>query len=133
MSIWGYRVTGKLMAIGVLVVLVVAAAVAATVPAPPQREVVLVARGMAFYLADDPGSPNPTIVLERGERVRVVLRNDDRGMTHDFAVPEFRAALPAINWNEEDDVIVQAPAAPGEYDYYCRPHMLMMRGKIVVR
>lgn len=133
MSIWGYRVTGKLITIGIIVVLVVVAAVAATVPAPPRREVVLVARGMAFYLADDPATPNPAIVLERGERVRVVLRNEDRGMTHDFAVPELRAALGALNWNEEDGVTIEAPAAPGEYDYYCRPHMLMMHGKIVVR
>ena len=63
---------------------------AALLPAwssPPTHEIILVARGMTFYLDGEPGTPNPTLEVKAGERVRVVLRNQDRGMTHDFAVP----------------------------------------------
>ena len=133
MSIWGYRVTRKLMTIAVLVGVVVAGAWAAAPPQPPEREITLVARGMAFYLLGDPTTPNPTIVLNPGERVRVVLRNDDRGMTHDFAVPALSASLDPVDWNEQDDLTFDAPRTSGRYEYLCRPHMLMMRGQIIVR
>lgn len=131
MSIWGYRVTGKLIAGAVLIVLVGALVIA--MPQAPDREITLVTRGMAFYLLGDPTVPNPPLVLHRGERVRIVVRNDDRGMTHDFAVPALDAALSPINWNEEDDVVFEVPDVPGSYEYVCRPHMLMMRGQILVR
>jgi plastocyanin len=71
--------------------------------------------------------------LIAGERVRIVLRNEDRGITHDFAVPAFDAALDQIDWNEEEDVTFDVPKTPGRYEYICRPHMLMMRGQIVVQ
>jgi len=29
--------------------------------------------------------------------------------------------------------VFEAPEKPGTYDYWCRPHMTMMRGKIIVR
>jgi heme/copper-type cytochrome/quinol oxidase subunit 2 len=105
-------------------------AVALTRPAP--REVTLTVRGMAFYLEGNE-LPNPTITLRAGERVRVVLRNEERGIQHDFAVPAMRAALEPIGWNESSDVTFVVPETPGEYDYWCRPHMLMMRGKIIVQ
>jgi plastocyanin len=132
MSIWGYRVTSKLTAIGVLVV-IVGALTSAAVTRPQEREITVVARGMAFYLLGDPTTPNPTITLKAGERVRIVLRNDDRGITHDFAVPAIRASLDPLDWNEEEDVTFDVPETPGRYEYICRPHMLMMRGVIDVR
>ena len=132
MSIWGYRVTTKLIVMGGLVA-VVGALAASAVTRPADREIVLVARGMAFYRLGDPTTPNPPIRLNAGERVRIVLRNDDRGITHDFAVPGFDAALDQIDWNEEEDVTFDVPKAPGRYQYICRPHMLMMRGEIVVQ
>ena len=101
-----------------------------TRPAP--REITLVAKGMAFYL-ENGDVPNPTIVVKPGERVRIVLNNLDRGLRHDFAVPSFDAALDPVSWNQSDDVVFEAPAEPGTYEYWCRPHMMMMRGKIVVR
>ena len=133
MSIWGYRLTSKLIAVGVLVVLVGTLAGVAAVTPTEDREITLVARGMAFYLLGDPTTPNPTITLKAGERVRIVLRNDDRGMTHDFAVPAVDAALDPIDWNEDEDVTFDVPTTPGRYEYICRPHMLMMRGQIIVR
>jgi hypothetical protein len=131
MSIWGYRVTAKLISVSVLIVLVGALTTAVT--RSPDREITLIARGMAFYQLGDPTTPNPTITLNAGERVRVVLRNEDRGMTHDFAFPAIDEALDQIDWNEEEDVTFDVPATPGRYEYICRPHMLMMRGQIIVR
>jgi hypothetical protein len=130
MSLWGYRVSAKLIAIAVIVLLLGAFGVAVTRPAP--REIMLTVRGMAFYLDGNP-QPNPTITLAAGERVRVVLRNEERGIQHDFAFPASGAALDPIGWNQSSEVAFVVPQTPGVYDYWCRPHMLMMRGKIVVR
>ena len=108
---------------------------AALLPArsgPPTREVTLVARDMAFYLDGDPSRPNPTLEVKAGERVRVVLRNEDRGMTHDFAVPAVAAAMNVIAWDESGEVTFDVPDTPGTYEYVCRPHALMMRGTIRV-
>ena len=37
-----------------------------------------------------------------------------------------------IGWNQSADVVFDVPETPGRYDYWCRPHMMMMRGKIIV-
>jgi hypothetical protein len=130
MSFWGKRVSAGLLATAVIALLLGAFAVALTRPAP--REIALVVRGMAFYL-EDGGDPNPVIHLQAGERVRIVLRNEERGIQHDFASPAMRAALDPIGWNQSADVTFVVPDTPGTYDYWCRPHMLMMRGKIIVQ
>ncbi|MDA1183734.1 MAG: cupredoxin domain-containing protein [Acidobacteria bacterium] len=114
--------------VGVLLLAVALPALTST----PTREVTLVARGMAFYIEGDAGTPNPTIEVKAGERVRIVLRNDDRGMRHDFAVPALAAAMDALRWNESADVIFDAPETPGTYQYECRPHRIMMRGVLRV-
>ena len=98
----------------------------------PTREVTLVAKGMTFYLESDPSTPNPTLEVKAGERLRVVLRNQDRGMTHDFAVPAVAAAMHALDWNQSGEVTLDVPDMPGTYEYMCRPHALMMRGTIRV-
>jgi plastocyanin len=131
MSIFGRTVSGR--AVAVLALLMVMVALLPALSRTPTREITLVVRDMAFYLKDDPGTPNPTLELTAGERVRIVLENRDRGMTHDFAVPAFDAALDPIRWNETDAVVFDLPTAPGTYEYVCRPHRLMMRGTIRVR
>jgi plastocyanin len=133
MSIWGYRVTTKLIAIGAVVAVVGAGVFAASVTRAQDREITLVARGMAFYLLGDPTVSNPTLTVRAGDRVRIVVRNDDRGITHDFAIPAIDAAMDQLDWNEEGDVTFDVPMTPGRYEYICRPHMLMMRGQIVVQ
>jgi plastocyanin len=130
MSFWGHRVSAKLVVTTVAVLLLGAFAVAVARPAP--REVTLVVRGMAFYLEGNE-LPNPTLTVNAGERVRVVLRNEERGIQHDFAVPAMRAALDPVGWNESSDATFVVPETPGVYDYWCRPHMTMMRGKIIVQ
>ena len=129
MSIWGRHVSAKLVVTAVAVLLLGVFAVAVTRPAP--REITLVVRGMAFYI-EGSDQPNPSIRVTAGERVKVVLRNEERGIHHDFAMPAANAALDPIGWNESSDVTFVVRETPGAYDYWCRPHMLMMRGKIIV-
>ncbi len=131
MSLFGKRVSG--LAIAAAALLMLLAAMLPALSSTPSREITLVVRGMAFYLPDDPSTPNPELVVRAGERVRVVLRNDERGMTHDFAVPALGAGLDPIRWNESDEVTFDAPETPGAYAYECRPHRLMMRGTLRVR
>lgn len=97
------------------------------------REVTLIVKDMAFYLESDPRTPNPVLEARPGETLHVVLRNDDRGMTHDFAVPASDAATRPIDWNEQADITFEVPEKAGSYEYLCRPHVLMMKGQLVVR
>jgi plastocyanin len=97
------------------------------------REIALVARGMSFYLATDPSSPNPTLVVAPGERVRVVLRNVDAGLNHNFAVPDWKVAMDEIEGEGLAAIDVSVPESPGRYEYTCTPHAVMMKGVIEVR
>ena len=130
MSVLGRQLSGRLVA--ALATVMVLVALLPAVSATPEREIALVVKGMAFYLKDDPLTPNPTITVRVGERVRVVLRNEDRGMTHDFAVPGLGVVLTPITWNEAGDVVLEVPSQPGMYRYVCRPHSSMMNGAIRV-
>ncbi len=96
------------------------------------REIRLVARDMAFYLEGDARTANPTITIAPGEAVRIVLRNGDQGLQHDFAVPVTQAGTKALRFGDEDTIVLKAPTAPGTYEYVCRPHRAMMRGEIRV-
>jgi plastocyanin len=131
MSVFGHRISLKVIA--VMVVIMVIGAWLPVMTRTPAREIVLIARDMSFYLESDPATPNPSIEVKAGERVRVVLRNMDRGMTHDFALPAIGAGLDRIDWNETGDVTFDVPQARGTYEYICRPHQVMMRGSIIVR
>ena len=130
MSILGHHVSTKVVATvaGCLLLAAFLPAVTRT----PAREVELVVKGMAFYLESDLETPNPTIEVIAGERVRIVLRNQDRGLTHDFAVPAMGAVTKEIPWNQSDEVVFDVPDTPGTYEYVCQPHRLMMRGTIRV-
>jgi hypothetical protein len=130
MSILGHRVSLKLLAL--LVVVLFLGALLPAMSRTPPREIRLIAKDMSFYLESDPTTPNPTIRVHPGERIKVVLRNVDRGITHDFALPAARAGLDRIDWNETGAVTFAAPLTPGTYEYVCRPHQSMMRGSIVV-
>ncbi len=134
MSILGREVSinVSMKAVAAIAGLMLLAALLPARSSTPPREVVLIARGMAFYLDGDPSTPNPTLEVRAGERLRVVLRNQDRGMTHDFAVPAVAAAMNAIDWNQSGEVTLDVPDTPGTYEYVCRPHALMMRGIIRV-
>ena len=101
-------------------------------PGRRTREIVLVARNMAFYLEGDP-TPNPTLRLHAGERVRLVLRNADPGMTHNFAVAEWGIASGDLHGEGFSHLEFLVPTVPGPRAYECTPHAAMMRGTIDVR
>jgi len=94
------------------------------------HEIRLTARDMAFYLPGDT-TPNPTLVVGRGERVRLTLVNEDRGMTHDFAVESLDVATRALR-SGTDSLTFEAPDKPGESEYVCTYHARMMKGTLKV-
>src|SRR5262245_845899 len=135
------RLRTLLPALLALLVLGGGVALAVQVTARPEpRTLTLYARGMAFYLPGDP-TPNPRLVVERGERVRFVLRNEDAGIPHDLAVPRGdlregrrgrrgrhgRDVTPVVRGaGETVDLAYRAPEAAGEYEYVCTLHSRMM-------
>jgi plastocyanin len=94
------------------------------------HDIRLTARDMAFYLPGDK-TPNPTLVVARGERVRLTLTNEDRGMTHDFAVESLDVATRALR-SGTDSLTFEAPNEPGESEYVCTYHERMMKGILKV-
>ena len=99
---------------------------------PPPREVLLLARGMAFILPDQPDTSNPVIPFRAGEHVRVVFRNEAPGLIHDFHVPAWNVVTEAIRAGETTDVVFTVPPTPGRFEYLCRPHAELMRGFVEV-
>jgi hypothetical protein len=130
MSILGRKISGK--AVTAVAAALVVAALLPVMTKAPDREIRLVVRGMAFYLDGDFTHPNPVIEMRRGENVRIEVRNEARGLTHDFAVPQLGEATNLLDWNEADAVSLEAPDRPGTYQYVCNPHMAMMKGTLKV-
>ena len=131
MSILGRRISTQPIAI-VAVVFMIAMGVAGALMGENAREITIVARDMAFYVHGN-STANPVIEARAGETLRIVLENRDPGMTHDFAVPAVKAATDMLKWNEDDEITFQVPSEPGTYEYVCQPHLLMMKGTIVVK
>jgi len=130
MSIWGREVSVKAVAALALAMIGVAGLLPVRTKDQP-REIVLVARDMAFYVSGT-SVANPEITVRPGESIRVLLKNEDRGMTHDFSVPAVKAATDSLAWNQMGEVTFEAPEKPGTYEYICRPHVLMMKGALKV-
>jgi plastocyanin len=95
------------------------------------HEIRLVVRDMTYY-AEGSSDPNPTLTVRRGERVKIVLRNDEPGMTHDFAVRAWNARTARLERGEEGVVQFTAPDRAGLDTYSCTPHAEMMQGTIRV-
>jgi len=95
------------------------------------REIVLVARDMSFYV-DGVDAENPTLRFKAGEEIRLVLRNEEPGVTHDVAVSAWKVGTRRLQARERDAVVFRVPDAPGRYEYLCNPHASMMRGIIEV-
>ena len=100
-------------------------------PRVAPREIVLVMRDMAFYL-EGSDVPNPTIAVKRGEDIRLIIRNQDRGITHGFSVAALRGAIDRIEPGTTTSVSFRAPTETGQHEYVCPPHALMMRGVLLV-
>jgi plastocyanin len=118
------------LGIGALLALAADSSIVAGTPGAP-REIVLVARDMSFYL-DGSATENPTLRVKRGEEIRIVLRNEEPGVTHDFAVAAWKVSTRRLQARERDAVIFRAPESAGQYEYLCNPHASMMRGIIEV-
>ena len=86
---------------------------------------------MTFYVAGRT-TPNPTLPSPAGERVRIVLSNDDLGMSHDFA-PVMGVRRRILRARGRTRSSSRCPIRPASHPYSCSPHAEMMRGTIVVR
>lgn len=96
------------------------------------REVVLVARDMAFTAPGQATGPNPTLRLKAGERIRLVLENRDPGMKHDVVAPGLGIRTATLEFAATDRLLITVPRTPGTYDYFCTYHDRLMRGRMVV-
>jgi plastocyanin len=95
------------------------------------REIRIVARDMTFYVDGQP-APNPTLHARAGERLRIVFRNADVGMSHDFVVRPWRVNTRLLKGRGEDAIEFTVPLTRGTYLYTCTPHAEMMSGMLVV-
>jgi plastocyanin len=121
------------IAAAALVALAVGGAVLAKVGAPDPRirEIRLVVRDMTYYVAQD-GDANPTLRLVRGEKVRLVLTNDDPGYSHNLIAPVLGLSTPLLPQGRSQTVEFTVPDVAGVYTYKCGPHSEMMRGNIAI-
>ena len=125
----------KNKAILVAVVLTAAAVIVsllpmlASTPADPIRDVRIVTRDMTFYL-EGSDEPNPTLTFRAGEQVRILLKNEDDGMDHDFSVPAWQTKTKLLTGRGEDALVIRVPSRTGSESYTCTPHAEIMRGTI---
>jgi hypothetical protein len=118
---------------GALVVLggIVLIPLIADAPAEP-REIVLIARGISFYSPSNPGVANPVIRVAPGEKVRLVLQNEDEGIRHDLTVPDWDAEIGALESGASGSIVTRVPRETGQTTYVCALHGVMMKGTIQV-
>jgi plastocyanin len=95
------------------------------------REIRITARDMSFLVQDIAG-PNPTLALTAGEQVKVTIRNEEKGMLHDFSIPEWGVRTGSVEWGTERSITFRVPAAASTLSYVCTPHSMMMSGRITV-
>jgi len=117
---------------GVLTLTVVAFAGSKQRTVPP-REVVLVAKSIAFYLPDQPGKPNPTVTLKKGEPVKLVVRNDEPGkVLHCFTITGLNVKTSEDLATGQSETLNFTPKKKGTFAYACLLHP-SMTGKLVVQ
>ncbi len=95
------------------------------------RDVVFIARDMAFYTAGS-NAGNPIVKVRAGEEVRLVFRNDDEGIRHNLAIQDWKVLLELPNGAREMSTVVRVPERPGLHWYVCEPHRSMMMGIVEV-
>ena len=97
------------------------------------RDLLIVARDMTYYV-DGGDEPNPSLEFKAGEQIKLTFRNEDAGMEHDFAIPEWRVATRRLDGKGEDVIVFRIPGRgpSGASRYACTPHSEMMNGEVVV-
>ncbi len=91
----------------------------------PVRTIVLTAKGMKF------NATNPTIDLEPGEWIRIVMRNEDPGMKHDLAIPQLGLRSAVTEAGESTVLSFRVPES-GLLTYLCSFHPISMKGTFYV-
>ena len=94
------------------------------------REIHLVGRNTTFYL-EGSADPNPILQVRAGESIRIVFRNSDAGMRHDFTIPDWNIESNVVAGIGETSVTFRVPER-GRAEYNCTPHATVMKGTIVV-
>ncbi len=74
---------------------------------------------------------NPTIIVKKGDLVKLRLTNTDTMMKHDLAIQDLDLKTSLLEPGETTEIIFAANQE-GEYDYYCTVHPDQMKGKIVI-
>jgi plastocyanin len=96
------------------------------------REIRLVVRDMTYYSVAHAAEANPTLHLARGEKIRLVLTNEDPGYSHNLIAPVLGVSTPPLQQGKSQSIDVTVPDVPGLYSYRCGPHSEMMRGNIAI-
>ena len=123
----------KLVAAGIAAVLVIGGAVLAHLAAQDNnvREIRLVVRDMTYYAAHT-AEANPTLRVARGERIRLVLTNEDPGYSHNLIAPALGVSTPLLAKGKSQSIEITVPDVAGLSSYRCGPHSEMMRGNIAI-
>jgi len=95
------------------------------------HEIRLVVRDMTYYVGQT-HEANPTLRFVRGERVRLILANEDPGYTHNIIAPVLAVSTPLLQHGKSQSIEFTVPDVAGLYKYHCGPHSEMMRGNIAI-
>ena len=74
---------------------------------------------------------NPTIIVKKGDLVKLRLTNTDTMMKHDLTIQDLDLKTSLLEPGETTEIIFAANQE-GEYDYLCTVHPDQMIGKIVI-
>ncbi len=74
---------------------------------------------------------NPTIIVKKGDLVKLRLTNTDTMMKHDLVIQDLDLKTSLLEPGETTEIIFSANQE-GEYDYLCTVHPDQMIGKIVI-
>lgn len=102
-------------------------------PAAQPREVIIVARETAFHEASQPRGANPTLVFKKGQPVKLVVRNEERGQVlHCFIIGGLNVKTSRSLAGGESEALPFTPKQKGDFVYACLMHP-GMSGKVIVR
>jgi len=65
------------------------------------------------------------LFVEEGDTIRLIIHNEDAGMTHTFEVEELGLRINNIHYNEVVSVNVRVDDLSDQLRYTCRLHSLM--------
>ncbi len=125
---------GLLIALMIVVVGATGAVLASMAQSAVSREITIVAKNMVFSVqsSESAGEANPIISVKTGQKITIILRNDDAGMQHDLVIEGLDSRLEAVSCGETTRLTFTAPREPGEYVYLCSFHPTRMRGVFIV-